>query len=380
MNHDSSNPIDLLAELDPAARITDGLGPDALRVARERVLQLAATEPTATDASSARRPRRGIWLGAATVLVAASFAPPVQALAERLGELVGIGDEPTRSIDSGIAEPAVVIGDGQSPNGTAYEVVASADMNIYRDEHPATCISLDMPNTDGPTNAACLNGEVANSLDRLVARPAAYLGSTELGSDRLVVDGLASNDVASAEVERTLEDGSTERYPAEVSHLDGELAAQIGTTSSAAFVLAFLPSDLVPPPPTDLRDLRGEDIPVPAPAPGEIGQKDPGYPVGIADRATSASAAEAALGRLSLVAYDSTGQELARRTLDSAPFADVTLYAGAEARGSDDAQALLDECFREVLPNYGTPGEIKPQLPDTFGEDLNNCLQRLRGG
>ena len=380
MNQDNSNPIDLLAELDPAAEISDGLGSDALRRARERAMQLAAAKPGAAGARTPRRPTRRLVLGAATVLVAASFTPPVQAVAERLGELVGIGDEPTRSIDSGIAEPAVVIGEGNSPNGTAYEVVASADMNIYRDEQPPTCISLDLPHTDGPTNAACLSGEVTDSLERQVLRPTAYLGSTELGSDRLIVDGLARDAVASAEVQRRLDDGSIERYPAGVSHLDGELAARIGTTSTAAFIVAFLPSDLVPPPPGELGELRGQDIPVPAPAPGDIGQKDPGYPEGMVDPRASASAAEAALGRLSLVAFDSAGRELARQALDSAPFADVTLYAGAEARGSGDRQALLDECFQEVLPKYGTPGEIKPQLPAAFGEDLNNCLQRLRGG
>lgn len=356
MTNPAPDPFALLRGLDPAASIVGELGPDEIRDARARALRLAAERDSLDgDRSAGRRrsvTRLAIGLAAAALLVALSLTPPGRAVAERLGELVGIGDAPSREAASGIDEPAVVIGAGESPNGTRYEVVASADTNIYRDEHPTTCIGLDMPNADGPSNEGCLTDAVLGSLDRTIVSPIAFLGSRDLGADRLIVDGLASSRVRSAEIERIADDGSIERYPVEVSHLEGELAAEIGATGEAAFLLAFLPETLVPPPP----------------------QPFPPEQSGVAE----ASPPKQALARLSLVAFGADGTEIARESLGSAPNSDLSLYMAESMPGNDAADQILEDCFRELLPRYGTPGEIKPQLPTGFGEELNSCAQARR--
>lgn len=365
--------------------MTDDL--DRLPVLQALEAELARVRTAAAGTAPRGRLLRVATPATAAILAAAmALTPGGRALAERIGELVGIGDEPTRNSVALIDEPAVVIGAGESPNGTAYEVVASADMNIYRDESPDTCIGIDFPGIDAPSNAGCLTGELSRSIDERVITATAFLGSTELGHERLIVDGLASPEVASAEIEWVAENGSIERHPVAVSHLTGELARDIGASREAAFLLAFLPEDLVPPPPSATDSQPSFAVPAPAPgtipdSPGAgseagplIGRDIP--PVSLpGDR--DDSPARAALARLSVVAYDGDGSEIARQSLARQPFSDVTLYSAENGTAADARdQAVVEGCFREILPRYGTPGEIAPQLPSSFGEELGDCLER----
>lgn len=369
----AANPVD------PSSLATELRG-SPLVAARGRAIAIAeggrVDDRLVVPTASTVRARVATALAVIALIGAASLTPPGQALAERLGELVGIGDKPTRT-QGLIDEPAVVIDAGESPGGTAYEVVASADMNIYRDEDPPTCIGLDLPELEGPVNAGCLTPELEASLDSVTVSPVAFLGPAELGSERLIVDGLASAEVASAEIERLADDGSIDRYPVKVSHLDDELAAKIGASSEAAFLLAFLPEELVPPPPPEGQEGEASvAIPVPAPdstfegGPPVIGRD----PVSASPEGNEASPAKQALARLSLVAYDDEGQEIARERLDRGPFSDRLLYASLTDPRPDGASQVLEECFLEVLPQYGTLGGIRPDLPDSFGQDLNECV------
>jgi len=359
---------------------------DRIPVLEALEAEFARALPTVPSRADRRRVLP-LAIPAAAAIIAAVMAlsPGGRALAERIAELVGIGDEPTRNATGLIDEPAIVIGAGDSPNGAAYEVVASADMNIYRAETSATCIGLDFPSSDAPSNAGCLTEDVLRALDKRVFLPTAFLGSSELGAERLIVDGLASPRVASAEVERVAADGSIARYPMEISQLTAGLANQIGASQEATFLLAFLPEDLVPPPPA--RDEPGPSFAIPVPAPGTIADS-PGAtsevgPVIGPDSAVPRfsggpgdSPASKALARLSVVAYDTDGNEIARRSLARDPLSDITLYTGLNARVNDARdRAVVENCFREVLPRYGTPGEIEPQLPRSFGDDLNRCLE-----
>jgi hypothetical protein len=365
--------------------MTDDL--DRLPVLEALEVELARVRPAAAGAASRGRLLRVATPATAAIVAAAmALTPGGRALAERIGELVGIGDEPTRSSLGLIDEPAIVIGAGESPNGTAYEVVASADMNIYRDESPETCVGIDFPGSDAPSNAGCLTGELSRSIDERVITPTVFLGSAELGRERLIVDGLASPEVVSAEVERVAEDGSIERHPVAVSHLTGELAREIGASREATFLLAFLPEDLVPPPPAATDPQPSFAIPAPAPgtipdSPGAGSEAGPvigrDIPVPTLPGDHGGSPARAALARLSLVAYDGDGSEIARESLARQPFSEVTLYSAGSGTAADGRdQAVLERCFRQVLPRYGTPGEIPPQLPRSFGEELGECQKR----
>src|SRR5687768_845903 len=80
-----------------------------------------------------RRPPATVIAALVALLVAAlSLTPFGHAIAERIGDLIGIGDEPTRERIDPAGEPAVVIGVGDV-SGRPFEIVASTDPAFGKD-------------------------------------------------------------------------------------------------------------------------------------------------------------------------------------------------------------------------------------------------------
>lgn len=353
----------LLAE---ALRTANPLGPETLAQLNDGELagrlRAKVDDVLERDGSVSFRPPRGrarpferyALISLVVIGTAVAATPQGRALAERVADVVGIGDEPSREATSPIDEPAVVIGAGHTPNGTRYEIVASGDMNIFRDDEPTTCVSLDLVGLKAPTNAACLTEGSIRTPDRQLVQPIAYLGPRELGADRLIVDGLASPEVESAAIEHREGSGAVRSYPAVVGELDRALAERIGASREVNFVVAFLPEDLVPPDPT----------------PSQFGPPRPAYKGNpqVID----------ALSRLTVVTYTGDGTELARRPLGTHRFDETILYGAQSTRRPEDEALMIEDCAREVLPAYGRLGEIKPELPPRFGRDVNRCVEERR--
>lgn len=371
--------IERLRDANPAdaehlARELAGTG---LVDARERVARIAEGAHGATPVPRAGRKRPRLTLGILALAVAASFTPPVQALAERVGELVGIGDEPTRNATGPLDEPAVVIGAGESPSGAPYEVVASSDSNIYYDEDPRTCIGLDLPEVDGTSHAGCLTHDLKRSLESSAVFPVAFLGPSELGDDQLIVDGLARADVTRVEIERVTSDG-IDSYATQLYQLDGALADAIGSDEQAAFFVTFLPEELVPP--LDPHAPQGSpEFAQPAPAPGTIPGDSPVIGAGLDPDAQRRidSPVERALARMSVVAYDAEGNEVGRESLLRGPFSHAMVYSRLTGwvHGATERDRISERCYIETLRRYGEIGEIEPQLPPEFSRDLGACLR-----
>jgi hypothetical protein len=179
---------------------------------------------------------------AAVVLAVLSLTPPGQAVADRLGELIGIGDEPSGS--SGFGTPAVVIGVGESPGGVAYEVVA------YRSDHPPpdqreTCLGFDLPRLGGARVGQCIVEETARRLRRWIVTPLVYAAPAELGEGSgLVVQGLARSDVADVEITYPSERGE-DVAPTQLAPLDQGVADLIDASERAGFFIGFIPTDVL---------------------------------------------------------------------------------------------------------------------------------------
>lgn len=218
--------------------------------------------------------RRARWLGAVGATVLLGLSPPGQAIAERLGELVGIGDEPT---EGGIG-PSVVIGLGEV-NGVPYEVVASSRLGIVtsRDDLGKPCIGLEIPGVPGLTSYNCVTSEFDGELTPVVSGAPRELGEEA----ELIVQGLAPPSVERVDVAYRPQDGDERMTAAQVSPLTAELAGKIGAEDGTRFFMAFLP--------------RGILLP-------------PDRPEG---RLTEANAAQA-LARIEVTAYDVEGSELER--------------------------------------------------------------------
>jgi hypothetical protein len=192
---------------------------------------------------SRRRPRALVAaLTAAVALTVLSLTPMGQAVADRLGELIGIGDEPSGSV--GFGTPAVVIGVGESPDGVAYEVVASRQS----DDPPGareTCIGLDLPRLSGIRVAQCIVGETASELQRLIVSPIVYAAPDELGpGSELVVQGLARGDVAEVAIKYPSKRGER-RAPVQLAYLDHTVADLIDASERAGVFVGFVPDGVL---------------------------------------------------------------------------------------------------------------------------------------
>lgn len=210
----------------------------ALASLRSEFRRVAGTE------RSPGRPnlRHAIAMGLAVVIVGfLSLTPPGHSLAEAVGRLVGIGDEPTMPPDPG--EQAVVIGVGESAQRVPYEIVAKADA---QDSGNQPCIGLEFVDIEGVGIKQCLTDDSRRVLDRDRIVPFAYGAPEEFGSDQgLIVQGLTTPEVKSVSIGFEGADGAREELTAQMSSLGGELARRIGVDDNAGFFLALLPSDIL---------------------------------------------------------------------------------------------------------------------------------------
>jgi hypothetical protein len=186
----------------------------------------------------------GVALVAVAALVLASLTPPGRAIATDLGQLVGIGDEPTRGPAPG--ERAVVIGAGDAAKSYRYEVVA--ETNHGGSPESETCIYLEFPDLGGPTGGNCITRYTRRTLPQEHMTPLfPHEAPPEFGSDaRWIVQGLVTPDVAQVTVTRSETDGTRTEFPIELSSLNEDLSRQIGVDDKAGFFFALLPEGILP--------------------------------------------------------------------------------------------------------------------------------------
>lgn len=209
------------------------------------------------DLHPARSRTQKLLLGGGLAVLLA-LTPPVQALAERLGELVGIGDDPTiekRVRHAGTAEEtgAVVIGSGASPIGAPVELVAfrvvAETGQVERVRR--TCYAFDLP-PEARSNGSCPVGTPERFAEvRLIAA-----ASPLRPESQLVVQGVTSAETAGVRVSYEGADGATSLAPTLFGALTPELAERIGSDGGGGFFVAFLPALL----PRDLIALEREQV------------------------------------------------------------------------------------------------------------------------
>jgi hypothetical protein len=233
----------------------------------ERLRRLGAPDDEAAEAraSAALRQaagsgelRRGIpttvrWGAAAVAALLFGLTPPGQAVAERLGELVGIGDEPT--VEQRVDEEtgAVVIASGESPSGAPVELVAfRVEAKTGQvDAAVRTCYAFDLP--PGP-----------RSTGNCVTEPPAEVGSVRViaaasplrPESQLVVQGTTSADTSTVNVTYTDIDGGVYEADTIFGSLTEPLSAEIEADTEAGLFVSFLPQLLR----ADLITLEREEV------------------------------------------------------------------------------------------------------------------------
>lgn len=196
--------------------------------------------------SSPHRWQRAVIGAVATVGVAAFFIAPVgQSMAERVGDLIAIGDgdAPTPQI---VSSDSVGLGDGTAPNGTAYSLVASQPRGDV-------CMSLEFPAQEKSTSdcgyppGEAYYGTPTPRNQSALTSPFFYAAGDfgledALGDATGVVQGNAAPEVASVKV--TYEDESARRVavPTRMFSLEGEQQIAIGANEPLKTYVSFPPS------------------------------------------------------------------------------------------------------------------------------------------
>jgi hypothetical protein len=238
----------------------------ALRKLGEEFDRLAAVQP----------PRQAMDLWAKLALAVAallavtglSLTPPGRAIAEEIGELVGIGDPATLPPDDrgpSLVERGqpVVIASGRAPDGSPYEVVANRSVThhpthspVRFPDGPVTCMTVDLleaPSVHGIEvcvgqgdqgllgRTGYLDG--VNFIDRRV-----YLDEgDDYGPEaRYMLTAEVSPDITRVEVTYREAGDRVEAY-SDVGQVDAEIAALLGTDDRVGYIVAFLPDDRLPP-------------------------------------------------------------------------------------------------------------------------------------
>jgi hypothetical protein len=218
-----------------------------------------AAERGAGAPRTSRRPH--VLVGATAALVAialfGTLTGPGRALADRLGSIVGIGDDSTLDHASDERLPAsgrgVVIATGTVPRGPRYEIVAFANEPSAHDRQfvggaaVATCLSLDFPAIeDRPDyNTTCFGGD--EQADLHTSGSTDYGPDSELGDGvRYTLSGETTDAVASIRV--TYRDAGGEQVEAPVAYgiADAAVLDQIGSDYPGGEFVAFIPDDGAP--------------------------------------------------------------------------------------------------------------------------------------
>jgi hypothetical protein len=166
--------------------------------AKARALTLARREIEGRDLEAAENPRP--WARAARILLVAAavggflLTAPGRGLADRLGELVGIGDEPTAApvfTNPGMPAEQVVIGvGGGSEDIPGYEVIASRIEET--DGEAPLCFRVSFPELEQRGVLQCLTDAALSNLTPETMQPAAFVLK---GVDQVVVVGIVGSGV-----------------------------------------------------------------------------------------------------------------------------------------------------------------------------------------
>ena len=229
-------------QLPPAEPVDDLPSLDAL--GRTFAAAAAAEARGRRGAQRSSLPRfAAIGLCAIALLGLGSLTPPGRAVAEQVGDLVGIGKP---EIDG---QSFTVLLDRDRVDGRGYEVEASGDF-----QPGETCIFLNFKAIGGDQMGSCLAGDTPEVVRREKVAPFIYRATPGLfGDGTIVVQMLASLDVDRVELQYRRTDGSPGSVDASGSALDPSLTDDIGVGSNQAtrFFFAVLPASL----PADLRNL-----------------------------------------------------------------------------------------------------------------------------
>lgn len=208
-----------------------------------------------------RRNRRRALAGAALAGVAALIISPAGgALAGAAGDLLGIGEQPSRTdeIDSQAAFPPArdqrVIATGVTPDGLDYEVIATAsryDIPLSVGQRFGMCVDIDVPTVPGNSSrtywpVSCANEESYADPDAttLEVRSA----PRELApAAALTASAWVPLDVESLAVTYTDGAGEMHEVPVALGRIEGELADEIKAPVEAAFFTAPIPADVFGP-------------------------------------------------------------------------------------------------------------------------------------
>jgi hypothetical protein len=285
----------------------------AMRVAA----RIIAAEVAGPKDSRARRWRRWITSFFAGALIALAFTQPGRAITGELGRIVGIGDEPTEDLPLGAGSLQTVIGTGTAPDGIAYEVVASTEViPIGRDQGARqTCVRLDLLRVKEVHELNCITESLARALAGRKLFVRGTLASDALGDQGLIVKGPAAPAVARVVIVRKERTGKSTTYPANLYSLNGALTDEIEGHDPLRYVVAFLPSSLVPARTPSTPTLPGPGHKPPGPDAPPLTETPPDV--------------RSALRKLTAVAYDEAGNRIARQSLD-APNAQLSLYPPVE--------------------------------------------------
>lgn len=246
--------------------------------ARERVARIAAEgselDGTAANRSRHRPRRQSRWAAgivAAVALVGLSLTPPGRAIAEGVGELVGIGGKSSldhsKNENVPAAGAAVVIDAGTLPGSdqpyeiTAYrsrepkhELPRRQDVPTPRpipeqsSRAPISCISLDLPGIENRSQAEfstiCVDAEESDDYTLSASGFSEDTAGTYGEAARFRVSGLTGEDAA--EVEVTYVDpatGSRIKAPVIYGRLADTVAEQIDAPARFGHFIAFIPDD-----------------------------------------------------------------------------------------------------------------------------------------
>lgn len=227
------------------------------RIAALRVPGEASAEQRMVDAASARlgrprpRLRRRLLGGLAGILVAAGLAltPPVQAVAERIGELVGIGEPATvEQRASKTFGPVLVAGAGETPDGLPVEIVVFSGGGFSEASEaappfqgsPKLCFGVDYPTKPKSPGGNELCGEPPGAMPM----PGAFDYRSRFGpKTRYSLEGTIGPGVADVEVTYEEESGERVTAPVLMAGLDEQLQQAAGVDVAYGFYVAYLPDD-----------------------------------------------------------------------------------------------------------------------------------------
>jgi hypothetical protein len=279
---------------------------------------------------------RGTWMWAGVLLLGIAaiaglaFTPPGRAVAEDIGQLVGIGEPATlppqqhpNLTDRG--QP-IVIASGRAPDDSPYEVVATRTI-VQSDDPPGvgdpggleTCLTADLPQTPatnsvefcvGPSDKSFIDqGNVIDGVN-FVDRMGEHVGDTgSVGpAARYELTGELSPNITRVDVFYDNGSGQKVKAYSDVGRVDQAIGDQIGTEDRLGYLIAFLPDDRLPPASTD-QGLRRE--------------------AGV-------------LGTVEMVGYDASGNEVARSNfgaLITRTYEDVARRNDAKLRLSAEVAA-----------------------------------------